>query len=316
DRWLEEIYGVYLSGALKQSKPEDLQTEFGAVCLRYGLKETTGEVVRKYIEELLREKLRRTDGLPLEEEVITSIVTLSGLSLKKEGETDSPLDAVLKQVLHEKYQTDELAREAIFLQLSKLIGIHGIPLFMAPEEFQVSLNMPGRLVETNATIRADGELRWTFKGEQLAPFGFEMTCRSIVSDSESQKQILARQSPLTNEHTDRILELLSLDDDLRQVMIDCGKQQSLDPLQKYREQFVEKTAEGESVPVDERAERAMELWKILTTSDDAGSLSAVSSSLFNDKTSRSFGILFVFIVLVSLLAFSGKQAHRSTMNQS
>jgi hypothetical protein len=187
---------------------------------------------------------------------------------------------------------------------------------MAPEEFQVSLNMPGRLVETNATVRADGELRWNFKGEQLAPFGFEMSCRSIVSDPESQKQVLSRESSLTDEDIDRILELLSLDDDLRQVMIDCGKQQSLDPLQTYREQFVEKTPEGESMTVDERGERATELWKILTTSDDAGSLSAVSSALLGGKTSSAFGILFVFILLVSLLAFSGKPTHRSTMNRT
>lgn len=316
DRWLEEIYGVYLGAALEQTKPEELEAEIGAVCLRYGLEDLTSEEVRRFIENLLRAKLQRRDGLPVEEEVVASIVTLSGLSLKREGEPDSPLDAVLKQVILEQYETQEAARDLMFLQLSKLVGIHGIPLFMPPEEFQVSLNMPGRLVETNATIRGDGELRWTFNGEQLAPFGFEMSCRSIVSDPESQKQVLARQSPLTSERIDRILELLSLDDDLRQVMIDCGKQQSLDPLNTYREQFVEKTAEGESVTADERAERATELWKILTTSDDAGGLSAVSSSLFGGKTSKSFGILFVFILLVSLLAFSGKQTHRSTMNQS
>jgi hypothetical protein len=314
DRWLEEAHAAYLDGVLFgiDVQSEEFQQELAAIGRRHGLAESTQEGVRRFVETLLREKLRRADGGAVDEEVVQSIVRLAGLGLRLEDEPESPLDAVVKRVVERQYGSTDESREALLEVLSRLIGIHALPFFMPPEEFRIVLRMPGRVVSTTGELTQDGAIRWTFEGGRIAPFGFVMSCRSILPDP-------GRKTPLSPSALDRIVELVGLDGRLREVMSECGRRASLEPLREYRDQFVEQTERGEmmSVRPDEEPHmrRAFELWDILTAPEGNPSVSQRFSSAPIEAEYRAFGILFSFLVLISLLSLSGGRTSASKQRE-
>src|SRR5205823_10514557 len=74
--------------------------------------------------------------------------------------------------------------------------------------FDYSLTLPGKIVAANGEILSAQRVRWRFPTYHAFPFGYPMTCRSLLPLMERQKPLLGRALLVSREDMLQFVELV------------------------------------------------------------------------------------------------------------
>ena len=221
-----------------------LQSRIIIILSRYGLKitGTDGRLLKEwpkdvaekffipFVRRLLKTHVRDSSGKPVGDEAIAEIV-----AFVNQESAPPAWQAVVK-----KRFGSEKAFDARTSQLATRIwGVYrplfGMTLFGTSRQFDASMSLPGRVVETNGKITGEGTVVWNFAASEAFPLGYEMGCRSLETREQSAV-LLAKLKP-----ADRLGVLLKLvdlvdgdADPLTAVLRRCATKKSWAPLEVYR----------------------------------------------------------------------------------
>ena len=164
-----------------------LQSRIIIILSRYGLKitGTDGRLLKEwpkdvaekffipFVRRLLKTHVRDSSGKPVGDEAVAEIV-----SFVNQESAPPAWQAVVK-----KRFGSEKAFDARTSQLATRIwGVYrplfGMTLFGTSRQFDASMSLPGRVVETNGKITGAGTVVWDFAASAAYPLGYEMGCQS------------------------------------------------------------------------------------------------------------------------------------------
>lgn len=215
------------------------------VCEKHGFGELFDQsgkfqekAVRKLAMEIVQENLPRSDGMPVEKDVIRGVVGATGLSDKDEK---TPVARSLSGSWNRAVAARPGGKEQFETDLKKLAtrlqGVHGGFLLGSPEDFRFVMNFPGVVVETNGVILDENRVRWQFSAVDAWPSGLSMRGRSLLDSSDGIKGLEAWQKSLDRNSLTRLLDLIDGDEWLIEVLQKCRKANALTPLEDFRKSF-------------------------------------------------------------------------------
>ncbi len=185
-----------MGGRLSDAAVDELATRIAA---RAGL-----PLDEAGINKLVREKttalVRRRDGTAVDAGLLESVAR-GILDFGDDGAIFStasdPTAARLKggrdQVIAREFGGPEAFSPRMKGLLERALGIGYAD---SERVFNVSLRVPGTIVETNGVLWSDGDTEWSFKLADAALFGFTMRCRSLEAPPDRQQALLSA-TPLT-----------------------------------------------------------------------------------------------------------------------
>lgn len=270
--------------SLKEVPPDVLQG-LADICDRYGLHlRDKGEFIMdeaklyKVAEDFafkLGQKIRRRDtNKPVDRETLLAWLDELQKESKKKDDKAPPgrFEAAALKVVKEKYGFKEVLEAKAGASLLKVAGVH---LLAGARKFDVTLTLPGPVVETNGEVLAGNQVRWHFLGESAWPFGYAMTCRALEPQSELQRDLLKGEPLARPEAMLDFVKVMALETPSRDAKVktdlptladilkQCRTQKSLTPLHDHR-QKVRGLAERQGVAEHgARLEAMDQLYKLL-----------------------------------------------------
>lgn len=255
--WAEEFFDVLYEAALRgvDVRGGGARAELARVCRDHGLSVTLKEAdkdrdeieLRRFLIQLCRKTIRKSNGDEIEARLVESIVA----AIIKNQDTEEPDVEKLKRDSESASEEFERSwpdgpealhsfRDGI---LVRIFGLHGFPL-SSPEEFRFQMAIPGEIIETNGRLVRDGRVQWTFSGTQAWPSGHSMNVRSLAPASEAIGLLAGKSFKPTRENLTRIIDIVAADEPLLAAIQKCRKEGSPKPLIAYHEEV---SGNGESL---------------------------------------------------------------------
>ena len=189
--------------------------------------------------KLLREKIRLRDGKAIPEAKVKEILQAVLPSAPEEPGSEESLAATrkiyedaAKAVLNEEFGSEEKFEARFDALETRITGLYNGFLFGDHSEFTYSLELPGRIVETNGTLLSDQQVRWQFDAHRAYPSGYAMTCYSLELRPELEAALLGRLVLTDTAAVLRYLELLN--EDVHQALVASLAAKSLAPFHAAR----------------------------------------------------------------------------------
>ncbi len=177
----------------------------------------------------------RRDGRPLDAtmvDLVTVAVMTVGdkalVSFDKEG--GARFQAGLEKEAAARYGgMDALdKRSAILYQ-----RMFGITPFDGERRFDVSLTLPGTIVDANGTLETESRVRWSFRLQEAFAFGYAMRCRSLAPNAAPQSAVLGEARLTTREAMLRYVSLVEGDEELLKVVRQAIAEKRAAPIAAY-----------------------------------------------------------------------------------
>ena len=177
----------------------------------------------------------RRDGRPLDATVVdlvTAAIMNVGdkalVSFDKEGGTR--FQAGLEKEAAARYGgMDALDRRAAILYQR----MFGITPFDGERRFDVSLTLPGTIVDANGTLETESRVRWSFRLQEAFAFGNAMRCRSLAPDLAAQRAVLGSARLTSREGMLRYASMVEGDDELLKVVRQAIAEKRAAPIEAY-----------------------------------------------------------------------------------
>ena len=250
---------------------EDFEQRVIVLLDRYGLKladsrgrlpktfpKTANEqFVIPFARKLLKQKVVDGAGQSLSEEAIEEIlvwlevVTTPARADEPEAENDAGdaaddeavkrtrLEQSWESVITKRFGSVEAYESGRDLLLTRIWGIYRIPypvkISGTIRQFDVTLSLPGAVVETNGTITDVGEVAWRFDSRQAFPAGYAMSCRSLETRDGANVLLRGLQPKDRRKAMLKLVGMIASDDDpLLSVLRRSAAKTSWSPLEVYR----------------------------------------------------------------------------------
>ena len=260
-------YDLQLAIARRGHSEEEIQVRLIVLMDRYGLKiaDARGRLLKKFPEnsdeqfvipfarKLLKQHVRDTSDKPLSEEAIEEIlVWLEIVTPEQSADEDldeplegdepakkTPLEAAWEVVIKQRFKSEEAYEAHRDRLTTRIWGVYRIPfpvaIFGTTRHFDVSLKLPGEVVETNGTIRGGGEVVWRFDAVEAFPTGYPMSCRSLETRGGAAALLRGLKPADRRKVLLKLVGLIEADDDpLLAVLRSCAAKTSWSPLEAYR----------------------------------------------------------------------------------
>ena len=239
------IFDLGARGELSQS--DQVGEALEPVFQRYGIsiRDPSGKllegdqlqaVFHDHLQAVLSEKLRRRDGQPVRPAVIDEILQWIGVQEVPEGfEKSKRYENAAKEVIIETYGSDELFGAALKPNVYRILGLYRGDLVAAAREFEYTLTMPGVIVETSGELLSDKSTRFRFEDNQAFPFGYSMSCRSLVL-TKSATEFLGADIATDRKKLLAYVDLVKDNSLLIEVMQKCVAAGDIGPLQRARDE--------------------------------------------------------------------------------
>lgn len=251
-KWLLEMFDVIYDAAVRREKEEgEIKKSIAAVCRRYGLNVTLRDEtehadedeLRRYLTELFRNTIKKTDGDAIDE---PTLETLVGAITGEDKPRYKKLDGRLREAIN-KYKSawpggPEALEARIGPLMTRIFGVHGA-ILQAPEEFRFRMDVPGEIVETNGRIQKAGRVQWQFSNTDVWPRGFAMDVRSLDPQEKTLKILAGKNFQSTPRNLQRIVEIVGDDEPLQKALRECRKKNASTPLEKFRDSLPEESDE-------------------------------------------------------------------------
>jgi hypothetical protein len=219
---LVELSLAYFELADKKLSADELQSRLVAIAARHGFTLPSdmdlGEllddlnILTHFERQILSKYLKHRDGTSVTEQDISQILAL-----------DTKFD---EPEIDESLMQDAAA--AIF-------GVYPFfRFFDEPEHFEFSLELPGRLAETNGLIEGPSRCLWRFSAGDTYPSGYRMTARSVVINPDGQRKLMGHIPVSTVPQAVRYIDLVGRDGPLLEAVRQAFATGSLDGLSELR----------------------------------------------------------------------------------
>jgi hypothetical protein len=260
-------YDLQLGIARRRPSEKEIQVRLIVLLDRYGLKcadahggllktfpKNSGEqFVIPFARKLLKQHVRDHADKPLSEEAIEEIlVWLEIVSPQQPADEDldkplegdeatkkTPLEEAWQAVIKRRFKSEEAYEAHRDRLTTRIWGVYRIPypvqIFGTTRHFDVSLKLPGEVVETNGTIRGGGEVGWRFDAGEAFPTGYPMSCRSLETREGAAALLSGVKLVDRRKVLLRLVGLIEADDDpLLAVLRSSAAKKSWSPLEAYR----------------------------------------------------------------------------------
>lgn len=250
--WFEDLIDLWYEWTaervtLRNNLPQherDGQRRLVELCARRGLKlpepseeHFDGQVVdavKKFAADKLPELIRRRDGEPLDKAKTLEILIWLDLAdppEDRDAEKESPLDVLSNRVEEDRYGGEQAFKDRTGKLVRRICGAFGA--FKIPENFHVSMTMPGLIVETSGELVAANKTAWEFESGEAFPWGYEMSCRSLDVDEKRVKAVL-KSNPLETLAARRdLVRELTADAQLADAIRQSARDGTLKPLDAH-----------------------------------------------------------------------------------
>jgi hypothetical protein len=221
EKLIEECTMLLLDPSFRNLDEDSRKKRMEPLLLKYGLAEFSNDWWYESLRLRLNKGLKRKDGKPVDDAVIEMIV---------KGSMGPPRDVevAFERALIERFGDKETAHAQMSALLARQVGLHGVPLLKAPQEFDVWLKLPGEVIETNGIVDEEGFLKWSFADQDIWPLGYRMTARSVLPVRIRNSQVLRKQKLSSRQEMLKFLRLVTTDDGLQKTVQLCLKQNSLE----------------------------------------------------------------------------------------
>lgn len=273
DQLVEELTLVLLSKELHDLDEPESQKRLDAVAARYGITEMSEEGFNSFVRKRLRAGVKHKGGEPLRPEIIDAI--LEDPNDEDDGKAQPNKYQQALQAAWEKYVGDKKDEpNRLQILLAKQIGVHGIPLYGPPQEFDVWLKLPGEVIETNGVVDEEGFLKWSFGKDDVWPSGYRMLARSVLPVKVRNSSVLRKAKLGRRDEMLSFLKLMQADSELHETVQECLEQNSLGPLEdleKLRHDNAGRPGFDQQVKTEEQAQwrRARKLLDLLNQDSPA-----------------------------------------------
>jgi hypothetical protein len=194
-----------------------------------------------FAAKLMREKIRRRDGRPVDQAKLDELALWafgkgwwgSYDSDADDNESFADYNKVAEVLAREVFGSEDKFVELFMTYRVRLMGIYGSDWGARPE-FDYSLELPGRIVETNGVVVSESETRWSFSGWQAYPSGYTMRGRSLEPRSDRQVALLGRAVLADARSVVRYVDLMRADGKLSAAVQECIEKNSLEPFRSAR----------------------------------------------------------------------------------
>ena len=109
----------------------------------------------------------------------------------------------------------------------------GITPFDGERRFDVSLTLPGTIVDANGTLETESRVRWSFRLQEAFAFGNAMRCRSLAPDLAAQRAVLGSARLTSREGMLRYASMVEGDDELLKVVRQAIAEKRAAPIEAY-----------------------------------------------------------------------------------
>jgi hypothetical protein len=263
--WFVELTDVvYEFGQRKALRDvKALQQRLVKVCTRYGLhlgdddfNKAWNKAAPPFFKALFVKHLRRKDGQPVDEKLIEELVAANT------GPAAAKLEAAQKKVIAERFGGQEKLEARLKALLARVLGTN-LEILGSPRRFYFTAELPGLVVESNGTLISESTAEWSFEAFDAFPAGYEMRCRSLAADVRTQEKLLGKARINSRADLTALVALCKADEPaLRNALVECRKQQSLEPLIDYRNAALSSSSSAPS-PKSAVRERLKQLDKLL-----------------------------------------------------
>jgi len=260
-------YDLQLAIERRRPSEEEIQVRVIVLMDRYGLKFADGrgrllktfpknadeQFVIPFVRKLLQQHVRDSSGKPLSEEAIEEVlVWLEVVSEEQPADEDldeplegnepgkkTPLEASWESVIKKRFKSEEAYQAHRERLTIRIWGVYRIPypvaIFGTIRHFDVSLQLPGEVVETNGTIRGSGEVVWRFDSGEAFPTGYPMSCRSLETRGGAAALLRGLKPADRRKVLLKLVGLIKADEDpLLVVLRSSAAKKSWSPLETYR----------------------------------------------------------------------------------
>lgn len=251
-KWLLELFDVIYDAAVRREKDEDeIKKSIAAVCRRFGLNVTLRaeredadeDELRRYLTELFRRAIRKTNGDAIDEPTLETLVgAITGEDKPRYKKLDDRLQDAINNYKAAWPGGSEALDAKVGPLMTRIFGVHGA-ILQAPEEFRFRMDVPGEIVETNGRIQKGGQVQWQFSGTDAWPRGFAMEVRSLDPQEKMLKILAGKKFQSTPRNLLRIVEIVGDDEPLQRTLRECHKKIASAPLEKFRDSLPEESDE-------------------------------------------------------------------------
>jgi hypothetical protein len=145
--------------------------------------------IERFVAQVVTKNVKHRDGKPLTNADVEAFLK----KLDRPRNANEPARGEVAVVRLFDKAPDAATEEKIAEIMPQLTGVYPwLRIFEGVEEFEFSLRMPGRMIETNGVLLEDGATQWKFDSSQTYPGGYEMGARSLEIDAEIQRKVLGR----------------------------------------------------------------------------------------------------------------------------
>ena len=268
--FVADMLDLDLQAAIRRPsyREKEIRVRMIRILDRYGLKvaDASGRLLKEvpddadkrfvipYVRGLLKQHVRDASGQPISEEAIDEILIWLGVVRSAEEMADvgtepgavddkekklTPLEESWQAIIKKRFGSEKAFEATRRRMTIRIFGVYRSPfpfvIFGTGRPFDVSLRLPGRVVETNGKITGEGTVVWNFAASEAFPLGYEMGCRSLETREQSAV-LLAKLKP-----ADRLGVLLKLvdlvdgdADPLVAVLRSCATKKNWTPLEVFR----------------------------------------------------------------------------------
>ena len=244
------------------------------------LKKLDGEdfeekVLTPFVRRLLRQHVRDAEGKSLGEDAVEEILAWLPLvgapeepgpaTIPAAGFTDGPADVLdgarpptrleisWEAVVIKRFGSEKAFEKRSRHLSARIWGVYRTPFLSlgGGRHFEVSLQLPGDVVETSGTITGAGEVAWRFPAAAAFPSGYRMDCRSLEI-RPGAAELLKHFKPADRRKVLlKLVRLISADDDpLLAVLRSSADRKSWSPLVEYRRSLNRKKQAAEVKRLD------------------------------------------------------------------
>lgn len=247
---------------------KEIQGRIIRILDRYGLKmaDARGRLLKEvpenagkrfvipYVRGLLKQHVRDVSDRPLSEEAIEEILVWIGVVGSAEEMLDdragpeeddgrekklTPLEASWQAIVKKRFGSEKAYEARKGRLTTRIWGVYRssfpFAIFGTVRPFDVSLRLPGEVVETNGTLSGGGEVVWRFNASEAFPTGYVMSCRSLETRDGSAVLLTKLAAADRRKLLLELVELIQDDKDpLLPVLRASATKKSWSPLEVYR----------------------------------------------------------------------------------
>jgi hypothetical protein len=245
--WFYAVTGIlYESGIpLSSAEKEAFNLDLFRVSLRHGLCPPGHEAsefqtadgdfdIQLALPIVVQHCVKRRDGKPLTPDETAAIVKVFVLDFETSKPLEARLDKARLQAIERFPGGEESLRKQQAQLAIKMLGVQGAG-YTSMESFDCLLQIPGEVVETNGELQSNSTARWNFSATKAWPRGYKMRCRSLLDRTPDIRKFVQDTPQLNRSQMLKVIDLVSQDDELRELLIECRTSESLEPLRKLAE---------------------------------------------------------------------------------